>query len=282
MGGRSQQSTNSSGQGWSMNQNVAAGGSQSQSQGGSQSTGTSGSTSQSITGQNVWGPQANALQGLYGQAGNVANQDWSPYSNQFNQTTQQLMGQGQQAIAGLQGYDPQQQIAAQSASLRSGIDDMVGQQLNQLKGNAAAAGAFGGARHGLTEAAAIGEGTKAYAQGLGDITATANQQGIAANTAIGSMLPSLQQMQGNTGTYAQGLAMNPLTSLASIYGQGPTTLSYGQSGSNAFSNQQSTSFSNSLSQALNYALGQGFSGNTNQSQGDASSWNIDNFLGTFY
>ncbi|WP_425044063.1 hypothetical protein [Primorskyibacter sp. S87] len=294
MGGKQSSSNASTGFNFGYDANQSGGINQGFQQGGSQGTQFGQSYGNTIGGQNVWTPQGNALSDLYANIGQAANTASGYGPNRqagryINQDTNQLVRQGQQTIGALSSYDPSQQIQAQETSLRAGLDNLGAHRLNQLGADAAHAGAFGGARHGLTEAAAIGELGRAYTEGLGDITARANAQGIQANSAIGQMLPMMQGLRTNqamTGQQLQlgnqQLAMNPYLASAQALGVGPTTLSFnqGQQGSTNFG--QNNSFQNAFNNALNYSLGRGVNLGGQSGTGNSSGWNIANMFGTLF
>ncbi|SFL44660.1 hypothetical protein [Shimia aestuarii] len=128
----------------------------------------------------------------------------------------------QQALTNLQGLgNPNEVVGAQLTGLRSGLDDIYAQGRGQIGDNAISAGAFGGARHGLTEAALGGEIGKAYTQGYGDIMANAQRQSINANTAAMAGAPQLL----NTAIQSQ---FAPLQALQGLLGD-PTILQSQQS-----------------------------------------------------
>jgi len=160
----------------------------------------------------------------------------------------QLYGQGQGFMQTLQGLaNPQAQIAAQDASLKSGMTDILkGAQF----GNANAAmrqGAFGGSRQGVMDGAAAGEVAKAYQQGYGDIVARANAQ--AGNASMGGLgsLQNLGMLQGN-------MAWNPMQQFASLLGD-PTVLQKAMSGGLSTDQSQSTSSAGSRQSEKKFSIG---------------------------
>ncbi|WP_164658255.1 hypothetical protein [Tropicibacter sp. Alg240-R139] len=111
---------------------------------------------------------------------------------QINALGDQLLGQGNAVLGQMQqAGNTQQIIDAQLTGLRSGLNDIHSQGLNSIGDNAAAAGAFGGARQGVAEGVLGGEIGKAYTQGYGDIMANASQQALQANSAAGALIPQL-------------------------------------------------------------------------------------------
>lgn len=129
---------------------------------------------------------------------------------------------GGAALGNLAGLgNTQQVIDAQLTGLKSGLGELQQQGLNQIGDNAAAAGAFGGARQGIAESALRGEIGDAFTRGYGDIIANASRQSIDANN---SVLAGGGQMIGNNlaGTWG------PLQALAGIIGD-PTILSENES-----------------------------------------------------
>lgn len=169
----------------------------------------------------------------------------------------------QPALAAMrQQMNPTRQIQAQGRSLQSGLGEMFREELNPaIRGNAIAAGGFGGGRQGVAQGQAVGELADAYTQGLGDITANANAQALGASQGYAGILDSLRQRAlqatgaagdirtaGQTnqlnaaqlipqvGAARQGFGtagtqsmMDALQQLAQIYGN-PTILSQAQSG----------------------------------------------------
>lgn len=174
--------------------------------------------------------------------------------------------QSQPALTTLAGLmDSRGQIAAQSASLKSGLGELFSEEINPaLKGNAIAAGGFGGGRQGVAQGQAAGELMDSYTQGLGDITAGANAQAAAAaqgysgileglrSSVLGanqsvagirsdarsqamqasSLIPTLGQAGVEFGTAGQDTRMRALQALAGIYGS-PNNLIRSWSGSNS-------------------------------------------------
>ena len=134
--------------------------------------------------------------------------------------------------------DPQGQIAAQTASLQSGLGDLFrNEMMPGIQGNAVAMGGLGGGRQGVAEGQAAGEIANAFTSGLGDITARANAQaGQAAGMAPMFSQANMQNaMQGQMGGFA------PLSQLAQILG-GPTVLSKMQQSSKGKGKTESFDF----------------------------------------
>lgn len=158
--------------------------------------------------------------------------------------------------------NPTGQIAAQSRSLRSGLKEQFAEEINPaISGSAIAAGGFGGGRQGVAQGQAAGEIADAYTQGLGQITADANNLALGATTARGdlinntraqamtatglrsdvlargndtilqsaAMVPDLGAARLGFGTANQNAMLQAMQALASIYGN-PSVLSRASSG----------------------------------------------------
>lgn len=222
--------------------------------------GQGGQFSNQYSGQQAWGPQAAALQGLYGGLG-YGLQGATGAQGGVNRGTRASYRGVSDAMRGLAGYDPQAQIAAQERSLRQGLNHLGAQQMSQIGANAVAAGAFGGSRQGVVEGAAIGELGRAYAESLGDITANANAQGIQSYAAMGQLAPGLQQLQ----MQRQQSFMSPYLAAAQGYGVGPTMQSFGVG--------QSGGWNSTFNMANQYNLSRNM--NTNGSESSSSSTGFD-------
>lgn len=170
------------------------------------------------------------------------------------------------ALRTLKGLmDPSAQVAAQSRSLKTGLSNLFAEELNPaIRGNAIAAGGFGGGRQGVAQGQAVGQIADSYREGLGDIVAGANAQaagaaggyadimsnirsgalsatGARADVISGgrgqalqasSMIPMLGSAAQGFGTAGSDARIAALQALASVYGN-PTVLSQAASGSNA-------------------------------------------------
>jgi hypothetical protein len=136
------------------------------------------------------GRQQPITPGQMGQ-GNLGQQSAGAMTNAYQGNARGLAGFGQPPstiAAGMGAYQNpyQQQVIDRTAA------DMARQTrmgLNDIGGEAAMSGAFGGSRHGLMEAQAIAEGQRS----IGDMSANLRQQGF--NTAAGLA----QQDIGNYG-----------------------------------------------------------------------------------
>ncbi len=150
-------------------------------------------------------------------------------------------GQGQnqamldQAIAANnQLMDPRAQIAAQTASLQSGLGDLFRNEINPaIESNSMLSGSLGGGRQGVAQGVATGQLGNAFTSALGDITARANAQSQGAINSAGALG---QANLANRGALA-GYDMAQLGEFANILG-GPTVLSqsqqYGRQGSSNY------------------------------------------------
>lgn len=154
---------------------------------------------------------------------------------------------GNDALAGLIGLGNTDQVVdAQLAGLRSGLSDIHQQGLNTIGDNAINAGAFGGSRHGIAEAALAGEIGDAFTRGYGDIIANASNQAIVANNSV---------LSGGGQLVANNLTADwaPLQALAGIIGN-PTVLSEQESTSTGYGH----SFSEGQGEGQSGRFGFGF------------------------
>jgi hypothetical protein len=219
------------------------------------------SLAQSVNGQQVWQPQAQALTGLYGQAQNLANQQ----QGQVGATAQGLANTGtaasQGGLSALSGIANMQGPLAQYANPNS---DLARQQLASATGDiqqnflrnimpgitsgAGLTGNIGGSRQAIAQGLAGGDAANAIAKAGTDIYSNMWNTGAqaaagltdAASQAAG-MIPQAAQGLYNLGMSPFQAQWAPLTSLAGILG-GPTALSYGlsQAQSMGEQSQQST------------------------------------------
>ena len=124
--------------------------------------------------------------------------------------------------------NPNSPIAQQQASLQAGLGQMFREELMpSMQSNAIAAGGVGGGRQGVAEGVAAGQMAQAYTQGLGDITARANQQALGA----AGMMPGRSQALAEAtygSLYGGDKGMSILGQLAGIIG-GPTVTQQSQS-----------------------------------------------------
>ncbi len=149
------------------------------------------------------------LKDLWRQASGIAGR-----AGDASGTIAPWLAQGAQGLLGM--GDPTAQIQAQTASLQSGLGQLFREEINPaIQSNAISTGGFGGGRQGVAQGVAAGQMANAFTQGVGDITARANQ------TAMGAlgMLPGFSQAY----TQAQSAGMNPFLQLAQILGR-PVTL----------------------------------------------------------
>lgn len=158
--------------------------------------------------------------------------------------------------------DPTALIEAQSGSLKSGLQDLFSQGLMGVGAEATGAGAFGGSRHALQEAALGGEVSKAYTQGYGDIVANArNQAAQAAQAQIGAA-PGI----ANLGLSPYMANFQPLQAFASLLGA-PTILqsNFGQTSGSSYGQStnagQSGGVNSGSSQSYGSGSGEGYNFN---------------------
>lgn len=121
--------------------------------------------------------------------------------------------------------DPSALIKTQSAALKEGLGSLFREEINPgIRTAAIGSGGFGGGRQGVAQGVATGQLADAFTQGLGDITANANNLALGATaqrSALGQNIFTL----GQSGALA---GLTPLTQLAAILG-GPTVTSQSQS-----------------------------------------------------
>lgn len=181
--------------------------------------------------------QLGYLTNLWGQAQGQANPGAAAgAASAANQFTQPFQQQAMQALGGL--TDPSAQIAAQSASLQQGLGQMWNEQLLPgIESNAIAAGGYGGGRQGVAQAQAAGQLGQAFTQGYGDIVARANQQALAAASAMPGAAQGYMQNQ----VYPTTAGFDPLARLAAILGS-PTVLQQSQGTSSGSSSSSGFEF----------------------------------------
>ena len=175
--------------------------------------------------QDVYAPQAGPLGELYGGVSTALGQA-GDFARSAGNVAQPLRAAGSEFLGNLgQLGDPSGQIAAQTASLQSGLGDLFSNEINPaLRGGAIGAGGLGSSRAGLAQGAAAGQIGDAFTRGLGDIHARANQGALAANTAGIGSLGGLYDL----GMARQNAAWAPLMQAGGILG-GPSVLTQGSS-----------------------------------------------------
>lgn len=198
--------------------------------------------------QTVWGPQGQALEGLYGQAGKLAGQQGNA-----GKVAQGLVDRNMGAVQG--GIGALQDIAAGGGALAAyanpnndlarrqlaDASSAIGENFNRvvLPGITSAAGSvggIGGSREALARGVAGGDAANAIGRAATDIYG--QQYSLGAQAAAGlqdarlsaaTALPGAASGAVNLGMSPFAAAWAPLTSMAGILGQGPTTLSQSQS-----------------------------------------------------
>jgi hypothetical protein len=193
--------------------------------------------------QTVWGPQGQALEGLYKQAGQLAG-------GQANagQVAQGLVDKNMGAVNG--GIGALQDIAAGGGALANyanpnnelaqrmlgDASNAIGENFNRvvLPGITSAAGqvgGIGGSREALARGVAGGDAANAIGRAATDIYG--QQYALGAQAAAGlqdARLSAAQALPGaaagavNMGMSPYAAAWAPLQSMAGIFAQGPTTL----------------------------------------------------------
>jgi hypothetical protein len=190
--------------------------------------------------QNIWGPQAGALAGMFGQATNLANQ-------QQGQVPAAAFGlNGKVQPAAQYGLNQMRQFANPNSALArrqtADLADTVGTEFNRtimpgINSAAGLGGNIGGSRQALAQGVAAGDAARAISSGATDFFTNAyNQAGNAA-----AQLPGMAAGVYNLGMQPFQSAWAPLSSLAGILG-GPTVLNRSQAMSQQqnWANQQST------------------------------------------
>lgn len=226
---------------------------------------------QSMSAQNVWGPQAAALGGLYGQASSLANSQ----AGQVGPAAQRLSAAGMNAtnagISNLQNLAggggalaayaspnsalAQQQLADATSNIQQQMSRVTMPGINSQAG---AYGGVGGGRQGIAQGVAMGDAAQAVAQAGTGIYANIYNTGASAAEALGNQrlqaagaLPGAAQAGYNLGMSPFSSAWGPFSQLASILG-GPTV----------------------LGSSLSQALGQGENWGTAQSSGKGSQFGL--------
>ena len=200
--------------------------------------------------QNVWGPQAQALQGLYGQAGQLMGQQQGQVGTAANALAQPGVAASRGALNALGGIANMQGPLAQYAQPNSALaKQQLGNATADITQNfqrnilpsitqgAGLTGNIGGSRMALAQGTAAGDAAQAIGKAGTDIYSNMYQTGAqaaagltdAASQAAG-MIPAAAQGLYNLGMSPFQAHSTPITCMAGILG-GPTTLgqSYGLS-----------------------------------------------------
>jgi len=191
--------------------------------------------------QQLYRGQQGLSQGAYARPAAFASRENQGFLNNAMRVTNELM-------------NPAEQIAAQEASLKAGLSNLFGNTLMpQIASQSVLAGGLGGGRQGVAQANAMGELGQAYTQGLGDITARANQQaGMAAQFMPTLASANMQNRMAPILARAQSLQDR-----AGILG-GPTVLQRSMAenmGANrSFSRGQSSSYGRSFTDMLSQSF----------------------------
>jgi hypothetical protein len=188
--------------------------------------------------QDVWGPQAGGLTGLYNQAGQLQQQQQGQVAGAANQLGQQVQPAGQFGLDQMMQFaNPNSQLAQQQTA---NLADTVGQEfgrtiLPQIQSGAGLSGNIGGSRQKLAQGVAAGDAARQISQGATDFFSNAyNQAGQAAGA-----LPGMASSVFNLGMQPFQAAWAPLSSLAGILG-GPTVLNRSQALSQGEQSARST------------------------------------------
>lgn len=206
------------------------------------------SLAQSVNGQSIWGPQAQQLTNLYGQAQGLMGQQQGQVGAAANKFSQQGVQASQAGLNSLQGIANMQGPLSQYAQPNSALaqqqlgnataDITQNFQRNIMPGITSGAGLtgnIGGSRQALAQGVAAGDAASAIGKAGTDIYSNMWNTGAqaaagltdAASQAAG-MIPSAAQGLYNLGMSPFQAAWAPLTSMAGILG-GPQALSYGLS-----------------------------------------------------
>jgi hypothetical protein len=163
--------------------------------------------------------QLGSLSDLWNRATGITNaQGAKDRANAVRDFAMPGLRQGYNSLLGL--TDAGGQIAAQEASLKSGLGSLFRDEINPaISTGALGAGGYGGGRQGVAQGVAAGQLGNSYTQGLGDITARANQQAGAASQALGPMAG----LMGGVANMGQTAGQAMLANLSNILG-GPTVL----------------------------------------------------------
>ncbi len=176
--------------------------------------------------QNIWGPQASALSGMYSGASNLMNTQAAQMPGAANAA---LGAVNPQAQAGLdltaQYANPNSALASQ---LLSNYSDQVGQNFNRvimpgIRSDAGITGNMGGSRAALAQGVAAGDAAQSIAQGATDIYS--HQYDVAQQAA--ASLPQMASQVYNLAMAPWAAQWAPYSSAAGIFG-GPTALSTSQ------------------------------------------------------
>ena len=185
--------------------------------------------------QSIFGGQVPFLENLWSTASNTAMSMGNPFQGAMDQA-QPFIDQAGAALGGL--ADPTAQIAAQEASLSAGLGNLFRNEINPaIESNNIAAGGLGGGRQGVAQDVATGQLANAYTEGLGQITANANQQAGMAGQALGN----LGQLTFGMGSQGAMGALTPLQMLSQIIGS-PTVLGNSTSWGNSKGKSSGFSF----------------------------------------
>lgn len=176
--------------------------------------------------QSIWGPQAQALSGMYGQTSNLMNQQMQQVPGAATAAGAQVQPYGQQGLDLMSQYANPNSALAQSQL--ADYSQQVGQNFNReilpgIRSGAGITGNMGGSRAALAQGVAGGDAATAIAQGGRDIYS--HQWDMGAQNA--SMLPQMASQVYNLAMAPYASMWAPLTSAAGIFG-GPTALSASQ------------------------------------------------------
>lgn len=206
------------------------------------------SLAQSVNGQSIWGPQAQQLINLYGQASKRMGAQQGQVGAAANKYAQEGMAAGQTGMDALQGIANMQGPLSQYAQPNSALaQQQLGSATSDITQNfmrnimpgitsgAGLTGNIGGSRQALAQGVAAGDAASAIGKAGTDIYSNMWNTGAqaaagltdAASQAAG-MIPGMAQGIYNLGMSPFQAQWAPLTSMAGILG-GPQALSYGLS-----------------------------------------------------
>jgi hypothetical protein len=181
--------------------------------------------------------QMGGLTNLWDRASGFTNAEGAKANaNRVRDWVQPGLQQGFNSLLGL--TDATGQIAAQEASLKSGLGSLFRDEINPaISSGALGAGGYGGGRQGVAQGVAAGQLGNSYTQGLGDITARANAQAGQAATQLGPMAG----LMGGVANMGQTAGQAMLANLSNILGD-PKVLQKSSSESASTSKDQSFGF----------------------------------------
>jgi hypothetical protein len=176
--------------------------------------------------QNVWGPQGQALESLFGQAGNLQRQQQGTVPGAAQRLGNQVNPAANFGLEQMRQFaNPNSALAQRQTAL---LGESVGKEfgrsvLPQIQSGAGLGGNIGGSRQALAQGVAAGDAAQAISSGATDFFANAYNQ---AQGAAGA-LPGMAGQVFNLGMQPFQAQWAPMTALSGILG-GPTVLNRSQ------------------------------------------------------